>query len=512
MPNVRLKLDFAVRDLQDYIYAEKPVALLGVCLHAFLSRVIDFQQVFLLERYYFTQKYPDSALAKKLPQCYQYETHAVDSVLSPWITWATLHRGVAATDHKIHHFNQNLTKINQEFPPIWQILSRNGIKTGVFGSLHSYPLPDNLDKYAFYVPDSFATNSECFPKKLSAFQEFNLAMARNSARNVSTKFPIEATLKLLRSLPKLGLRIPTLIDTANQLLTEQFKPWRKNRRRTYQAVLAFDLFLKQLKTTKPDFATFFTNHVASSMHRYWAAAFPQDYKKFGYNSEWVSKYNGEIDFAIGKFEQSFTQLVRFVDNHPEYTLWIASSMGQSATTAWMVKTQLNLTHPKKLMSALGILDDAWCQTPAMFPEFGIVVKEQWVEEFRDRLSQLSIEGRFVEFAQKEDGLFAVFFGQVNLPQKRITNALFKGHSVPLEQFGLENILIEDETNTNAYHVKEGSLLIYHPQDTKRKEIRKQISCLEIAPMILHNFSVNIPDYMSKLLKRNSHPENYVNVR
>ena len=455
---------------------------------------------------YYTQKYPDSALAQKLPQCYQYETHAVDSVLSPWITWATLHRGVAANYHTIHHFNQNLTKINLEFPPIWQILSSNGFKTGVFGSLHSYPLPDNLNNYTFYVPDSFATNSECFPEKLSVFQEFNLSMARNSARNVSTKFPIEATLKLLTHLPALGLRVSTLLDTAKQLLAEQFKPYRKNRRRTYQTVLAFDLFLKQLKTTKPDFATFFTNHVASSMHRYWAALFPQDYEKFGYNSEWVSKYNGEIDFAMSKFEQFFTQLIRFVDSNPEYTLWIASSMGQSATTAWMVKTQLNLTHAAKLMSALDIPDDAWCQTPAMFPEFGIVVKEEWVEQFRDRLSQLSIEGRFVEFAQKEDGLFAVFFGQVNLPQKRITNALFKGRSVPLEQFGLENILIEDETNTNAYHVNSGSLLIYNPQDTKHKEIRKQISCLDIAPMLLQNFSVNIPQHMSQIVNINSHPE------
>jgi hypothetical protein len=452
---------------------------------------------------YYIQKYPNSALAQKLPQCYQYETQAVDSVLSPWITWATLHRGVAATDHGIYHFNQNLNRVNQQFPSLEQILSSNGVRTGVFGSLHSHPLPDNLDNYSFYVPDSFATNSQCFPDILSIFQELNLSMARNSSRNVSSKIPIEATIKLLAHLPQLGLRIPTLIDTVKQLLTEQLKPYRKNRRRTYQAVLAFDLFLKQLKTTQPDFTTFFTNHVASAMHRYWAALFPQDYQNFGYNSEWVSRYNGEIDFAMSKFEQFFTQLVRFVDNHPEYTLWIASSMGQSATTAWMVKTQLNLTHPEKFMSALGIPDDAWCQTPAMFPEFGIVVKEQWVEEFRDRLSQLSIEGKLIKFAQKEDGLFAVIFGQVNLAEKKVKTALLKGRSISLEKLGLENISIEDETNTNAYHVNSGSLLIYDPQDTSYKQIRRNISCLEIAPMILRNFSVHIPEYMSQLVNINS---------
>ncbi|MBV6623072.1 MAG: hypothetical protein KI793_09045 [Rivularia sp. (in: Bacteria)] len=459
---------------------------------------------------YYIQKYPNSVLAQKLPQCYQYETHAVDSVLSPWITWATLHRGVAATHHGIYHFNQNLTTVNRKFPPIWQILSSKGVKTGVFGSLHSFPIPNNLDKYSFYVPDSFATSSQCFPENLSIFQDLNLLMARNSSRNVSSKIPIEATIRLFAHLPKLGLRIPTLIDTAKQLLTEQLKPYRKNRRRTYQAVLTFDLFLKQLKTTQPDFATFFTNHVASSMHRYWAALFPQDYQNFGYNSGWVSRYNGEIDFAMSKFEQFFAQLVRFVDNHPEYTLWIASSMGQSATTAWMVKTQLNLTHPKKFMSALGIPDNAWYQTPAMFPEFGIVVKEQWVEEFRNQLSQLSIKGKLIKFAQKEDGLFSVIFGQVNLAQKKIANASLKGHSIPLDKLGLENISIEDETNTNAYHVKEGSLLIYDPQDTSYKQIRRKISCLEIAPIILHNFSVKIPEYMSQIAI-NSNSDKYVNI-
>ena len=374
---------------------------------------------------YYIQKYPNLALAQKLPQCYQYETHAVDSVLSPWITWATLHRGVAATEHGIHHFNQNLNRINGQFPPIWQILSNNDIKTGVFGSLHSHPLPDNLDSYTFYVPDSFATNRQCFPENLSIFQEFNLSMARNSSRNVSTKVPIEATLKLLTHLPNLGLRIPTLLDTAKQLLTEQLQSYRKNRRRTYQAVLGFDLFLKQLKTTQPDFATFFTNHVASSMHRYWAAIFPQDYQNFGYNSEWVSRYSKEIDFAMSKFEQFFTQLVRFVENHPEYTLWIASSMGQSATTAWMVKTQLNLTDVAKLMSALSIPDDAWYQTPAMFPEFGIVVKQEWVEKFRNQLSQLSIEGRLIKFDRKEDGLFALVFGSGKFISKKNYKCIIK---------------------------------------------------------------------------------------
>lgn len=132
----------------------------------------------------------------------------------------------------------------------------------------------------------------------------------------------------------------------------------------------------------------------------------------------------------------------------------------------------------------------------MFPEFGIVVKEQWIEKFRNQLSHLSISGKAIEFARQEDGLFAVYFGQVNLPQKKVTNALSKGCSIPLEQLGLENISIEDKTNTNAYHVTQGSLLIYDPQDRQPKVNRSAISCLNLAPIILRNFSVKIPDHMN----------------
>jgi hypothetical protein len=170
---------------------------------------------------------------------------------------------------------------DREFPPIWQILASQGILTGVFGSLHSYPLPKCLDGYTFYVPDSFASSSECFPENLAIFQEFNLAMTRLSGRNVSQTIPKKATIDLLMNLANLGLTLSTILDILQQLILEKFKPWRKNRRRIYQTVLGFDLFFKQLEITKPDFATFFTNHVASSMHRYWAATFPGDYEKFG---------------------------------------------------------------------------------------------------------------------------------------------------------------------------------------------------------------------------------------
>jgi len=109
------------------------------------------------------------------------------------------------------------------------------------------------------------------------FQEFNLSLARDSVRNVSTKIPWRLASRLLIHHCRLGIREKTLVDVVRQLYDEKIKPWQRTRRRTYQAVLGFDIFREALRTMEPDFATFFTNHAAATLHRYWAAASPRDY-------------------------------------------------------------------------------------------------------------------------------------------------------------------------------------------------------------------------------------------
>jgi hypothetical protein len=98
----------------------------------------EFNEVPLRIIEYYCQKYPNSCLAQKLPQCQQYKTYSPDTILSPWITWATLHRGVPATQHTIHHFGQNLTAIGNflQFGRYW-LLKVSSPESLV----HSIPIP-----------------------------------------------------------------------------------------------------------------------------------------------------------------------------------------------------------------------------------------------------------------------------------------------------------------------------------------------------------------------------------
>ncbi|MBK7856408.1 MAG: hypothetical protein IPJ79_17300 [Bacteroidetes bacterium] len=218
----------------------------------------------------YCEKHPDTFLAKNIKKCFKYETVTPDQGhLSPWITWPTLHRGVDGTKHHIHDFNQDMTDANKNYPSVWEILQKKGISTGVCGSMHSSPPPKNFREYSFFIPDPFAATKDAHPEYIEPFQDFNLQMSRESARNVSGGLNMKAGTKVIMTAPKLGLRPSTFVELGMHVINERRKPWVKTRRRTYQMVLAFDVFMKQLKNTKPEFCTFFTNHVASSMHRYW---------------------------------------------------------------------------------------------------------------------------------------------------------------------------------------------------------------------------------------------------
>ena len=156
-----------------------------------------------------------------MPSLHQYESYSEDvSSLSPWKTWPTVHRGVIDGKHFLHDFGQDLTEVDKVYPPLWKILTQNGIKSGVFGSLHTYPLPEPLENYTFYFPDTFAVGSECFPDMLSTFQAFNLEMARESARNVSRRVPWKSAMNVIAKSPDLGLKVSTYGKVGKHLISE----------------------------------------------------------------------------------------------------------------------------------------------------------------------------------------------------------------------------------------------------------------------------------------------------
>ncbi|GJL65479.1 MAG: hypothetical protein NPIRA05_04500 [Nitrospirales bacterium] len=443
---------------------------------------------------HFCHTYPQSHLAKILPYCAQYETYTEDKgELHPWATWPTLHRGVSNQQHQIKDLGQNLTQIDKDYPPVWKILHHHNISTGVFASMNSYPLPESYEHYAFYVPDPFAPASEAYPDYVVPFQTFNLAMSRKSELNVNSGFDIQATVSLLSRVPRLGITGTTLISVLRQLMEERMNPHVRTRRRTYQSVLAFDVYMKLLRTRRPAFSTYFSNHVASTMHRYWGATFPDDYEINNLPQQWIQTFRYEIDFAMKKFDGFFQRLTAFADANPAYKVLVASSMGQKGTIAELVKTRTCVNDIQKLMSRFGLKTGEWAVRPAMHPQCNVVVQKNKVQEFTRKIQTCVIHGGPLRYRTKENGFFSLDFGHVNLP---VDYAVFNNETTSFEELGLINDPVDDESFGTAYHRPEGSLFIYDPLDTATvKDRKRQWSTLAITPSILENFGVCVPSYM-----------------
>jgi hypothetical protein len=447
---------------------------------------------------------PQSTLARILPRCARYNTTTEDKqVLDPWVSWPTFHRGVNDEMHQILHLGQVDEEVDGKFPPIWRMLKERGLSVGVFGSLHSSSIPADVARYSFYVPDYFDDKVFAHPARLRAFQELNLLMTRQSARNVSRKVPLATVGQFLLTAPALGITLPTVADSAAHLIRETFNPSLRIRRRAYQPLLMADLFLRQLERSNPDFATFYTNHVAAAMHRYWGAAFPEDYAR-PLDGGWIEQYRGEITFAMDKFDRVLERVVKYANAHPEYTVMIASSMGQAAIPAQQTFEFLTITDLTRFMSGLGVPPGVWEAKPAMVPCQNVLVQESHRNALTAAIDTLTIDGVRIRrdprpigpmsYDERERGFFQFF---IQFDSYRGGNqASVNGIPSQLSDVGLGLMAHEDGVNCTAQHVPEGSLLIYDPLAHAAGPVQSEpISTLDVVPSVMKFFGFQKESYM-----------------
>ena len=441
---------------------------------------------------------PNSELARLWKGSRFWTTVTTDKgQLVPWSSWSTLHRGVNNEAHGVSDLGQDLRELDKEFPPIWRILAESGVKTGVFGSLNSYPLPENVSDYSFYVPDTFAAGPECFPSDLSVFQDFNLRMVDLNGRNTSASIVLKPAFDLMRRAPGLGLRGATLGRLGRQLITERINPARRCRRRTSQVELAFDLFLKQLERSVPDFGSFFTNHVASSMHRYWPALFRDDYLVKEMPDGWQDQFCNEILYTMTVASRQIGDLMKFVERRRAagYVLMISSSMGQAAVdNDEIIHSQLFVSDCDKLMSWLGIKSEDWEARRAMLPRYVFAVAPHVAPRLREKLNAVTINGMPLKHVEHEHCVFTIKVGHPNLDSDSI-EVKMDGQVFAPEQVGMKNTLIPDSTGSYAYHIPEGVMLIYDPNEPNAEKPDTKLSTTEIAPAILRNYGLDVPSYM-----------------
>lgn len=425
--------------------------------------------------------------------CYQTKSPDIGH-LSPWITWPTMHRGVPNVTHKISDLGQTLTHINHEMPSVWEILAQAGIRVGVFGSLHSYPLPDELDNFDFYVPDTFAAGEECFPADLSTFQRFNLSMVKNSGRNVHSGVAIKDAKHFIKNSISLGIKPLTFSKILNQLCAERLNKSRVVRRRTSQAEISFDLFFKQLFQTQPDVSFFFTNHVASAMHRYWPTIFPDDYAENKFDSAWLNRWRGEIPHAVKVANYQLNRLIRYADTF-DCKLIVATSMGQEAVeNVQKVENQVLISDINQLMCYLGCESNEWSPRLAMAPQVVIRPHADSVYDAIKKLDDILINDTKITYhvTETRDIRF-----EIHLQNVKNLDIRHEAKTLDPKDTGLKIVSLQDAAGANAYHIPEGVLISYRKNFVGALETDpwQEVSTLDFTPSLLNSFAIPKRSYM-----------------
>jgi protein-tyrosine phosphatase len=266
--------------------------------------------------------------------------------------------------------------------------------------------------------------------------------------------------------------------------------------------LTLDVFLYLMRHTRPDFATLYTNHVAAAMHRYWAAAYPDDPGGTVMPDKWRGLYRNEIQYAMDCLDRMLGRLVKFAKRN-DYVLLVCGSLGQAAHKSEATTGFVTIVDINQFMTKMGLAPSDWIERHAMVPCVSVSVDPAQADAFEERLRGISCGGKTMVLDKREIApmsydrsgdtfhLFVYFerySGQAT--------AEFCGAPVTFESLGWGFHEHQDNIDCTGRHTPHGSLLVYDPDvEPVEGSYRARISTLDIAPSLLEYFRLPVPNYM-----------------
>ncbi len=265
-----------------------------------------------------------------------------EKYLYPSQAWASISTGESANIHKIRWYND--AKEDTRF--YWRDLAKKHKYVALMNVLHTGSITKREEKnYDFIFPDFFSLEPKVL-KKYRNFQVFNHNMSVSSGRKTSKR-------KLLLNAIKSFIKRPILSNWGVSL--NDFSKWkniifslRKDSEvlRNAQFILQQRIFINIINEgLGMDLAVFFTNHVASCLHRNF-----HDLKQ-----------DTEKNLAMkNKIYQSMKMLDEFLyelkNKNKDREIILISAMGQKLNTKVNENYKLNNSKDYKLTNYIKFLD------------------------------------------------------------------------------------------------------------------------------------------------------------
>jgi hypothetical protein len=413
-------------------------------------------------------------------------------LLEPWITWTTVHTGVPQSEHGVEFLEQPSDTVRAK--RLWQIVHEAGKKVGVFGSVGSWP-PLPVD--GFFIPGGFSPDSRTHPEDLRPIQELNLSHTRAHAPGVPRPGLGSMAASALR-LIKHGLNAPTVLKVLKVLVETKVRPARDWKKVSLQPVVNLAFFRKLYRRTRPDFATFHTNHVAHYQHRFLRAMNPALFPDPPDPGE-VERFGGAIRYGYWVADRLLGQMFRLCGRDRDVVLCVASSMGQKP---WIPErygdvapVTCRIRKIERLVEVLGLTGR--CEFfSTMAPQWNLRIPDDGLR--RRVIDQLHaaryqpLNKSMYSALEAKDTIVVTPISHHGLgPQTVCTFPKLEG--APTFPFA-ELVIQEDETRKSGCHDPVGMLAFWGPS-VRPGQALGQVNTLDIAPTLLTLLGLPVPPSM-----------------
>ncbi|MDC3203458.1 hypothetical protein OA963_02220 [Prochlorococcus sp. AH-716-C14] len=289
-----------------------------------------------------------------------------------------------------------------------------------------------------------------------------------------------------------------LIKVIKHLVLEVIRPENKKRRSIVQAHFTFELYMKFFKKYQPSFSTYFTNHVAGMMHRYWKYVFPED---FGLEQDLKKSFKAKsVIKAMDIVDSHLKELIK-ISHANNYNLLIVSSMGQDSIDRGEYIPEPLLVDFEKFIKFLDLNILNFALLPAMQPDICVDCKNiESLNEIREKIKFLTDSKGLVLLKEKYEPVGL----KLNLSVQRTSSIAenkklkFLDKRSDLLNVGFE--LLNRDIGT-GYHIPEGIMMYYGKSSNSfNKTNDDQVDSCRITPSILEYFGLNIPEYMQSSIK------------
>jgi hypothetical protein len=409
-----------------------------------------------------------------------YKTHAAEqpSELEPWIQWPTVHSGLDYDEHRLLNLDEGHLL---QSPRLWDIFSRAGKRSLVFGSMNAAVKPD-FD--GWFLPDPWCTEAKPSIELVGLFAFIQRHVLDYSNDRVAlTKKDYASVLMFLM---KHGLSIETVLRIFGQLIQDRSGVNRWKRAVLLDKIL-FDVFRWYWVKHQPSFSTFFANSTAHFQHSYWRNMEPELFlnKPSDYEND---QYAGAIQFGYEEMDRLISGFLDLADD--DTTLVFLTALSQQPCLKYEESGGAFFHRPRDFERFLRFsgVESFKAIAPVMTHQFHVDFDSETKAALASKILSSFIfnSRRLLEVEQKGARVFVGcdIYHAIDLNLE--FHSPLSGISAPMKEF-----FYRMETSKSGMHHPEGMLWVRNP-DKKHKVFSEVMPLSDVFQYLIDNSSLAGP--------------------